>query len=173
MNDNFIRTQSRPIVSTALRAGLAGGVVEMIWIAGYCAQTPLHGAEVLRQISLSVGVNVGEGALASMSGLAIHLGLSMLLALMFALTVWRPSLQRTLFVGNVLASCAALSAVWVVNFFVVLPALNPGFVDLMPYGVTLASKLLFGVAMGWVLYRGEHQAHSTGTAPALPNCEVC
>lgn len=34
---------------------------------------------------------------------------------------------------------------------VVLPRLNPDFVALMPYFVTLFSKLLFGVAMAWVL----------------------
>jgi hypothetical protein len=41
---------------------------------------------------------------------------------------------------------AALAAVWGINFLVALPRLNPDFVHLLPYGVTLASKLLFGVA---------------------------
>jgi hypothetical protein len=173
VNNNFTRSQSRPFVSTALRAGLAGGIAEMIWIAGYCALTPLRSAELLRQISLSVGINAGAGAFASMFGLAIHLGLSILLGLTFALTVWRPSLQRSGVAGNLLASCAVLSAVWVFNFFVVLPGLNPGFADLMPYAVTLVSKLLFGIAMGWVLYRGEHRAHSNVASPALANCEAC
>ena len=87
--------------------------------------------------------------------------------------MWRPALQRSGIAGNVLASCAVLSAVWVFNFFVLLPVLNPGFAGLMPYGVTLASKLLFGVAMGWVLYRGEHRVHGNVAAPALANCAAC
>jgi hypothetical protein len=32
-----------------------------------------------------------------------------------------------------------------VNFLLVLPYVNPRFVDLLPYSVTLASKLLFGL----------------------------
>jgi hypothetical protein len=165
VNNDSIQSQSRPIVSTALLAGFAGGVAEMMWIAGYCAVTPLSGSEVLQQISLSVGINVGNGALASLSGIAIHLGLSVLLGLAFALSVWRGSLRRSGIVGNLLASCAVLCMIWAFNFFVVLPSLNPGFANLMPYGVTLASKLLFGIAMGSMLYRAENQGWAT--APAL------
>jgi hypothetical protein len=44
----------------------------------------------------------------------------------------------------------ALATVWAVNFLVVLPYLNPGFVDLLPYSVTLVSKLLFGVSAATV-----------------------
>jgi hypothetical protein len=41
---------------------------------------------------------------------------------------------------------ASLALVWAINFFVVLPIVNPGFAHLLPYAVTLASKLAFGVA---------------------------
>jgi hypothetical protein len=44
-----------------------------------------------------------------------------------------------------------LATVWAVNFLLVLPYLNPRFVDLLPYSVTLASKLLFGLAAATVL----------------------
>lgn len=165
MNDSF-RSPSKSIVATALLAGLAGGVAEMVWIASYCAATPLSGFEVLRQISLSVGVDAGNGALAVASGIAIHLGLSVLVGLAFALAVWRRVLRHCGIVETLLASCAALGLIWGSNFFVVLPSLNPSFTGLMPLSVTLVSKLLFGVAMGYVLYRGEHQSHRF-TAPAL------
>ena len=46
---------------------------------------------------------------------------------------------------------AVLAAIWVVNFLVVLPIVNAEFVSLLPYSVTLGSKLLFGVAMAMVL----------------------
>jgi hypothetical protein len=41
---------------------------------------------------------------------------------------------------------ATLGIVWAVNFLVVLPVLEPAFLTLLPLAVTLASKLLFGVA---------------------------
>jgi hypothetical protein len=44
----------------------------------------------------------------------------------------------------------ALATVWAVNFLVALPYLNPGFVNLLPYSVTLVSKLLFGVSAAMV-----------------------
>jgi hypothetical protein len=53
-----------------------------------------------------------------------------------------------------------LVAVWATNFFLVLPALNPGFVDLVPYGASLTSKVLFGVAAAFVL----HFRHGSGPA---------
>jgi hypothetical protein len=40
----------------------------------------------------------------------------------------------------------ALGAIWGLNFFVVLPVVSPAFVHLLPYTVTLASKLMFAVA---------------------------
>lgn len=163
MNIDSIQRQTKSTVSTGVIAGLAGGVAEMIWVAGYCAVTPLSAAEVLRQISLSVGLDAGHGALASVSGIAIHLGLSVALGLAFALLVWRPLARRSGIVRNALMPCAALALVWAVNFFLVLPALNPAFVALMPYSVTLASKLLFGVAMGSVLNRSERQDQRSTT----------
>jgi len=48
-------------------------------------------------------------------------------------------------------AAVSLTLVWAINFFVVLPVLNPAFITLMPFGITLASKVLFGIAMGSVL----------------------
>jgi len=42
---------------------------------------------------------------------------------------------------------AALAGVWTINFFVVLPIVSPGFIHMVPYTVSLTSKLLFGLAM--------------------------
>src|SRR5580704_12033145 len=41
---------------------------------------------------------------------------------------------------------AALAGVWAVNFFAVLPIVSPAFIHIVPYAVSLTSKLLFGVA---------------------------
>ncbi|HLD13557.1 MAG TPA: hypothetical protein VJB18_02450 [Burkholderiales bacterium] len=56
----------------------------------------------------------------------------------------------------------ALAAVWAVNFLVILPVVHPAFVYLLPYPVTLLSKLFFGLAMGRSL--AADRAH----APAFP-----
>jgi hypothetical protein len=48
---------------------------------------------------------------------------------------------------------AALTAVWATNFFVILPALSPPFIALLPYPVSLISKLLFGLAAAETLRR--------------------
>jgi hypothetical protein len=55
---------------------------------------------------------------------------------------------------------AALSIIWIFNFFVLLPLISPYFADLhrsfteiVPYPVSLLSKLLFGLAAAIVLTR--------------------
>jgi hypothetical protein len=40
----------------------------------------------------------------------------------------------------------ALAAVWAINFLIILPLIDPHFVQIVPYSVSLISKLLFGVA---------------------------
>jgi hypothetical protein len=47
----------------------------------------------------------------------------------------------------------ALTGVWAVNFFVVLPLLSPAFISLVPYPVSLISKVLFGLAAAEVFRR--------------------
>jgi hypothetical protein len=63
----------------------------------------------------------------------------------------------------------SLAIVWAINFFVVLPAISPGFVHLLPYAVTLTSKLAFGVAAAATLRVlspavREHSAYGRGHA---------
>jgi hypothetical protein len=76
---------------------------------------------------------------------AVHMGIA--LALGVALVA---ALQAMRFApGTGYGSAAAvliLAGVWAGNFFVLLPQIDPSFVTLLPYGATLASKLLFGLA---------------------------
>jgi hypothetical protein len=119
-------------------AGAAGGAAEVLWIAGVA---PAQAQDV----ALAVGATFHPGLPASI-GVAIHMVLSIALGLALAkvlLGVARGSL--------VPAALAALAGVWTINFFVVLPLVNPGFVTLLPLGVTLVSKLLFGAAAGLTL----------------------
>ena len=143
---------------TVLLAGLAGGSAEILWVAAYAGMTPASGFNVARGVTETVFPGAGELALAAMAGIAIHMLLSIALAWLLA----KPLLQYA--VGHfgpkalLPAALTALAGIWAVNFLLVLPVLNPAFVALMPMPVTLASKLLFGAAMAFVLKREARQA---------------
>jgi hypothetical protein len=53
---------------------------------------------------------------------------------------------------------AALIGVWAVNFFVVLPIISPEFALLVPYSVSLVSKVLFGLAAAEAFRRQDASA---------------
>lgn len=142
-----------------LLAGLAGGIAEMLWITAYSSTHALSSAAVARQITASFWPAAAEWPYAAAMGIIIHLALSIALVAMTA-----PALSRIAAkcsgAGFMIASAAfMLTLVWSVNFFIILPVLNPAFVTLMPYGVSLVSKLLFGVTMGVVLYGMAHPVH--------------
>ena len=132
-------------------AGIAGGLAEVAWVGVYCAASPLSGDTVLRGITASLLPALEHAAYAPALGMIIHFTLAVAVALGFGLV-----LSRSYAAGrSATALCASaqfvLAAIWSVNFFVMLPALNPAFVALMPYAVTLLSKLLFGAAMAATL----------------------
>jgi hypothetical protein len=160
MNRNAINTRNLVL------AGLAGGMAEVTWVAAWCAVSPLAGGAVLGGITASVFPAWADATFAPTLGLLIHFTLSVALALAFGLAFAR-SRAVARGAGSLLsASVLALAAVWTFNFFVLLPAINPAFVTLMPYPVTLISKLLFGVAMGAVLLRAPARSASRPEAIA-------
>lgn len=132
-------------------AGLAGGLAEVIWVAGYSAVSGVDGWQVACAISATISPAWAELATASLIGIAIHFLLSFLLAGVFILALWAPYLRRHGVVVTLVAGPFSLAVVWLFNFFVVLPALHPAFVALLPYAVTFISKLLFGLALSAVL----------------------
>lgn len=134
-----------------LAAGLAGGLAEIAWVGLYSMFTPLSGAEVAREVTASVFPGLVALPSAALLGVAIHFLLSLLLAAGFVFATARLFTPRWRTAGAFTSALVALALVWAVNFFVVLPAINPMFIGLMPYTVTLISKLLFGVAMAAVL----------------------
>lgn len=144
-----------------LLAGLAGGAAEILWIMLYSGLTESSSIQVARQVTASLWPDAAEWSLAPALGIAIHLGLSLILAailikLLLRVASWGVSR------GTVMASAAAmLSMVWAVNFLAVLPAINPHFVTLLPYAVTLTSKILFGVAMASVFQSSSLAVHQT------------
>lgn len=132
-------------------AGLAGALAEVIWIALFCALTPLSSEVVLRQITASLFPAIAATAWSPGLGLAIHFVLGVAVAYAFGLLIWQTFARRTGKGATLGAAVLSLAAVWTFNFFVLLPVVNAEFVGLMPYAVTLLSKLLFGVAMGIAL----------------------
>jgi hypothetical protein len=152
------------MVGCGVLVGAVGGLAEIIWIVFYGALSGSDIAVVARTISTTVGWMVPGGSLIAGSigyGIAIHMiaaiGLGVALtSLWYLLAARRPAAidEYAFLVG-------ALTIVWLINFFVVLPLMSPVFADLhyafreiVPYHVSLASKLLFGLAGAFALRNG-------------------
>ena len=144
-------TGNKNVLTIGLLAGLSGGAAEVAWVSLYSNATDTGGMIVAQQVAVSVVPAAAALPSAPLLGIAIHMLLSVVLGLAFAATIWRLAAPRLGAAAFLATAAVSLSLVWAINFFVVLPALNPGFVALMPYGATLASKVLFGIAMGSVL----------------------
>jgi hypothetical protein len=128
------------VLSTGLLIGLAGGLAEILVVCLYSALTGGNAATVARHVASAVGL---DGASAT-AGVAVHMGLAVALgivlsSMMQSLAAWSNRAIWVFMMGS-------LAAVWAINFFIVLPVVSPGFVHLLPYAITLASKLAFGVA---------------------------
>jgi hypothetical protein len=138
--------------SPILLAGLAGGTAELLWIMAYSSVNSVSSVTVAQQIVASIWPAAAQWPFAPVFGVFIHLVLSIILVALAAPILSRIATQNA-GAGFIVTSAAILLAlVWTVNFFIILPVVNPAFITLLPYSVSLASKLLFGVAMGMVLY---------------------
>ena len=131
---------------TVLLAGIAGGTVEVVWVMFYSLMSPLQSSLVAEEVARSFIPQIA-GYPAVTVGLLIHYALAVMVAGLFAATLLRALDDRRALLA---VSMTVLVAIWATNFFVVLPVVNATFVTLMPYSVTLASKLGFGLAMGWI-----------------------
>lgn len=145
-------------------AGAAGGIAEVLWVGLYGLVSGRDTTALARGITTVVGSFL---QLSSMQGVPVALGIAihMLAAVILGIALtfaWRSRLLRTLG-GNeeYWLLPAALAAIWVFNFFVLLPLISPyfaglhqSFAETLPYPVTLFSKLLFGLAAAAILARG-------------------
>lgn len=139
-----------------LLAGLCGGLAEVIWVQVYAALTAHNSVEVARQVTASLLPNMADAAFAPGLGVAIHFALSLLVALAYAVLIWTPFMRQRGPAASVAVAAGVLASIWIVNFLLVLPIVNAAFVTLLPYSVSLGSKLLFGLAMAGVLYTAQH-----------------
>jgi len=142
----------RGLFTVGIVAGLGGGVVEAAWIALYQHLTGHEAAAVARGVTQSLLPGLASAPAGVPLGLAIHMGLAVALGILIAVAMPRiaPRLAGTPL--EPVAVVAALIGVWAVNFFIVLPIINPAFVTLVPLGASLASKTLFGFAAAFVFW---------------------
>jgi hypothetical protein len=144
-------------VRAGLIAGAFGGAMEVVWMAGWHAQQALDAAPVARGVAATFAQQLGDGAWGVPLGVAIHMALSLALGVAIAVAA-RTLLGAASRPAKAAAVFATLVAIWAINFFVVLPIVNPEFVTLTPYSVSLISKALFGVAAALALSRGRTEA---------------
>jgi hypothetical protein len=155
MNRTFAKRLSSPLAtgvwSAGALAGLAGGSAEVAWIYLYGRVTDGQAGAVARGVTGSFFPDLAAASLGVPLGIAIHMGLAVLVGL--AVTVMLRSLfpRMTGTALEPIAVVGALAAIWAMNFFVVLPVINPAFVGLVPYWVSLFSKVLFGIAAAQTL----------------------
>lgn len=140
---------------TVLLAGLTGGMAEVVWVTAYSAVNGVDGWQMAREISAAVVPGWAQLAVAPLIGLGIHFLLSVLLAGAFTVALWIPYLRHRTAFAVMVAGPLTLAGVWAMNFLVILPALHPAFVHLLPFPVSLGSKILFGLAMSAVLRKRE------------------
>ena len=130
-------------IAAGAAMGVAGGLAEVLVVGTYSRVAGIDGAGVAGAIATAVRVDPGSAA----SGLAMHMALSAALGIALLAGAKACGLLRD---GSASLAYAmgllALAAIWSLNFFIVLPIVSPGFVHLLPYAVTLASKLMFAVA---------------------------
>lgn len=139
-----------------LVGGLAGGTAEVLVVTLYALFAGAAGSVVAAGVSEATFGAAFSGNDAVLVGLAVHFGLSFLIAACFVPLV--PTLMHRIGrEGVVLAAAAALVTVWALNFFVVLPRIAPEFVAMVPLWLSFLSKLSFGLALGLVLVSGSRR----------------
>ena len=138
-------------------AGLAGGVAEVVWVWLYASLSTAEAAAVASGVAWTVWPVLATSPAAVPLGVAIHMALAIVLGIAVAVLVPSVLPRSRSAVLEPLAVVGVLIAVWAVNFLVILPIVNPAFIGLLPYGATLTSKVLFGLAAASVLraYRGD------------------
>lgn len=127
-------------------AGLVGGAAEIVWISIAYMFGGTSPVGVARAIAGTLGHSSTSATSTALMGASIHLALAGLLGgvmYMVWIRLLKPSKSR---VSIMVFSIATLVAVWAINFYLVLPNLDPGFIVKVPVVTGLISKLSFAVA---------------------------
>jgi hypothetical protein len=127
-------------------AGAAGGLAEVVWVVVYACATGGDAAILAKGVTSAAGVNALLPSSPVFLGIIVHMSLAVIVGILLAFA-WRELREQWPSLGTPYSfALAALAGIWVLNFFVVLPIISPAFVHLVPYSVSLTSKLLFGIA---------------------------
>ncbi len=149
----MISLRSSETIKYGIFAGAVGGLAEVAWVSLYSALTGGDPAIVARGVTTAAAISVLLPTAPVTLGITVHMMLAVLLGLALA-GLWQAlALRVTGVSGLYAAALAALVLVWTTNFFVILPVVSPEFVHLVPYSVSLTSKLLFAIAAAEVLRR--------------------
>jgi hypothetical protein len=160
---NIERLGFDELIKRGVIAGAAGGIAEIAWVSLYAALTGNDAGMVARGVTTAVGVIALLPGEAVGTGVAVHMVLAVLLGVP-VLLVWQTIGRRQGVSGAYAAVLAALVGVWAINFFVLLPVISPPFITIVPYAVSLTSKLLFGLAAAETLRRFEKAGATQGVA---------
>ncbi len=148
-------------------AGVAGGLAEIAWVTLYAGATGADPATLARGVTTAAGVNALFPSAPVAVGVTTHMVLAVTLGIALSFG-WRAlSSHRSDIAGLLPFMLAALVGVWAVNFFVLLPGISPAFIHLVPYPISLASKVLFGLAAAEAFRRQDASALKAQARPAL------
>jgi len=139
--------------SAGMIAGLAGGAAEIVWIVLYMGWTGGDPERMPEGIVASVFPIAATTKVAIPLGILLHMAIAAVLGIVIVLAInmFCPQIRGTTHEKAFII--AVLIGVWAVNFFLILPVINPQFITLVPYGTSLISKVLFGFTAAVVLQR--------------------
>jgi hypothetical protein len=149
----MMRTTARFLetVRVGVIAGLAGGLTEVAWIVVYGALSGVSINLVGQEVTRSILPSYSASSSAALIGILIHLILAVGLGISVAFAILVSLRRHDRVYAEYSLVMLTLATVWAVNFLFILPYLNPPFAGLLPYSVTLVSKLLFGFSAATVL----------------------
>jgi hypothetical protein len=167
----FADKQAETLFETARHgvvAGAAGGFAEIAWVTLYAGATGADPAMLARGVTTAAGVSALFPAEPVALGVTVHMALAVTLGIALSFG-WRTlSRHRLDIAGPFPFMLVALIGVWTVNFFVVLPIISPAFIHLVPYPVSLMSKILFGLAAAEAFRRQHASALKARLVPYWP-----
>ncbi len=133
------------IARHGVAAGAAGGLAEIAWVMLCAEATGANPATLARAVTTAAGASALLPSVPVVLGVTVHMVLAVTLGIALAFA-WRAlSSRRSDAVNPYPFTLAALVGVWAFNFFAVLPIVSPAFIHLVPYSVSLMSKVLFGL----------------------------
>jgi hypothetical protein len=159
------------IMRTGAFAGIAGGLAEIAWVTLYAGMTGTAPAALARGVTTAAGISalLPEDSPVAL-GIGVHMALGAMLGIILVFA-WRAVVAKRPHLSNPYPfMLTALAAVWAINFFVVLPIVSPAFIHIVPYAVSLTSKLLFGVAAAAIV-RDEATCARQHSAFSLPKTD--